>query len=51
MAEISQVAAKHISMSTEQEAKDLLTKIQNNETTFEKAAEGFSSCPSKSNGG
>ncbi len=51
MPETSQVAAKHILVSTEQEAKDLLTKIRNEETTFEKAAEEFSSCPSKSNGG
>jgi peptidyl-prolyl cis-trans isomerase C len=51
MAEISQVAAKHILVSTEQEAKDLLTKIRNEETTFEDAARKFSKCPSKMNEG
>ena len=51
MAEVSQVAAKHILVSTEQEAKDLLTKIRNGEETFEDAARKFSKCPSKMNGG
>ena len=51
MAEASQVAAKHILVSTEQEAKDLLTKIRNGEETFEDAARKFSKCPSKMNGG
>lgn len=51
MTEITQVAAKHILVSTEEKANELLTKIQNNETTFEDAAKEFSSCPSKTNGG
>ncbi len=51
MVEASQVAAKHILVSTEQEAKDLLTKIRNGEITFENAARDFSKCPSKLNGG
>ena len=51
MAEASQVAAKHILVSTEKEAEELLTKIRNGETTFENAAREFSRCPSKSNGG
>ena len=51
MSETTQVAAKHILVSTEEKANDLANKIQNGETTFEDAAKEFSNCPSKSNGG
>ena len=51
MTETTQVAAKHILVSTEEKADELFNKIQNNETTFEDAAREFSNCPSKSNGG
>ncbi len=53
MAEISQVAAKHILVSSEQEANDLLERIKNvnDNLTFEEAAKKFSKCPSRVEGG
>ena len=48
---ITQVSAKHILVSTEDEAKNLKAKIDNNEITFEDAAKQFSSCPSGKQGG
>lgn len=59
MSEATQVAAKHILVSTEEKANEILAKIQNNEKTliqnnektFEDAAKEFSNCPSRSNGG
>ncbi len=49
--DITQVSAKHILVTTENEAKDLKTKIDNNEITFEDAAKKYSSCPSGAQGG
>ena len=49
--EFSEVSAKHILVSTQKEALDLKTKIDNNEITFEEAAAKYSSCPSGSRGG
>lgn len=49
--DITQVSAKHILVSSEQEAQDLKTKIDNNEITFEDAAKKYSSCPSGAQGG
>jgi len=55
MSKATQVAAKHILVSTEQEAKDILAKIKSkeseNSTSFEDAAKEFSQCPSGSKGG
>ena len=55
MSEATQVAAKHILVSTEQEAKDILKEIQKkgagSETAFEDAAKTHSKCPSGANGG
>lgn len=51
MSKTTQVAAKHILVSTEAKANEILAKIQNGETTFEDAAKKFSNCPSKSSGG
>lgn len=51
MSEATQVAAKHILVSTEAEAKELLTKIRNGENSFEDAAKAYSKCPSGANGG
>ena len=49
--DFTQVSAKHILVSSEQQAKELKTKIDNNEISFEDAAKQFSSCPSGSQGG
>ena len=51
MSEATQVAAKHILVDTEEKAKELLTKIQAGEVSFEDAAKTYSKCPSGSNGG
>jgi peptidyl-prolyl cis-trans isomerase C len=45
------VSAKHILMDSEDEIKDVLSKIQSGETTFEDAAAEYSTCPSKERGG
>jgi peptidyl-prolyl cis-trans isomerase C len=45
------VNASHILVKTEEEAKDILAKINSGEMTFEKAAREFSTCPSKDSGG
>lgn len=47
----SQVKAQHILVLTENEAKDLKTKIDNKEITFEDAAKEYSQCPSGKSGG
>ena len=49
--DFTQVSAKHILVSTQNEASDLKTKIDNNEITFEDAAKKYSSCPSGAQGG
>lgn len=51
MSEATQVAAKHILVSTEEEAKELIAKIRNGEESFEGAAKTHSKCPSGANGG
>lgn len=45
------VNARHILVETEEQAKDVLARIQNGEMTFEDAAKAFSSCPSSAQGG
>lgn len=45
------VNASHILVKTEEEAKEILAKINAGEITFENAAKEYSSCPSKDNGG
>jgi peptidyl-prolyl cis-trans isomerase C len=45
------VNASHILVSTEDEAKEIYTKISNGEISFEDAAKEYSSCPSKERGG
>ena len=45
------VNASHILVATEDEAKDILSKINGGEMSFEDAARKYSSCPSKENGG
>lgn len=45
------VNASHILVATEEEAKDILSKIRSGEITFEAAAEQYSSCPSGKEGG
>ena len=47
----TQISAKHILVSTQKEAQELKTKIDNNEISFEDAAKKYSSCPSGSQGG
>ena len=51
MSEATQVAAKHILVSTEEEAKELIAKIRNGEESFEDAAKTHSKWPSGANGG
>ena len=53
MAEVTQVAAKHILVESKQEATDLLKKIRDAKDglTFEDAAKKYSKCPSKAEGG
>jgi peptidyl-prolyl cis-trans isomerase C len=43
--------ARHILVENEQVCKDLKTKIENKETTFEEAAKEYSQCPSGNEGG
>lgn len=45
------VNASHILVKTEEEANEILAKINAGEVSFEDAAKEFSSCPSKDNGG
>ncbi len=45
------VNASHILVSTEEEAQEVLAKINGGEMTFEEAAKQYSSCPSKESGG
>ena len=45
------VNASHILVSSEEEAVDVLAKINGGEMTFEEAAQTYSSCPSKDAGG
>lgn len=45
------VNASHILVSSEEEALDVLAKINGGEMTFEEAAQTYSSCPSKDAGG
>lgn len=47
---MSKVSAKHILVSQQYEAEDIVKKLNDGET-FESLAEKFSMCPSKSNGG
>ena len=53
MAEVTQVAAKHILVESKREAVDLLKRIKsvNDNLTFEEAAKKYSKCPSKAEGG
>ncbi|MBO6055716.1 MAG: peptidyl-prolyl cis-trans isomerase [Alphaproteobacteria bacterium] len=51
MSEATQVAAKHILVSTEEKAKELIAKIRNGEESFEDAAKTHSKCPSGADGG
>ncbi len=45
------VAASHILVDSEENAKEILSAIKSGETTFEEAAKNNSSCPSGQNGG
>ena len=45
------VNASHILVSSEEEALDVLAKINGGDVTFEEAAQTYSSCPSKDAGG
>lgn len=47
---MSKIAAKHILVAQEFEAKDLVKKLESGES-FEKLAADFSMCPSGQNGG
>jgi len=47
----TQVSAKHILVSSEKQALELKEKIENNEISFEEAAQKYSSCPSGKQGG
>lgn len=48
---ISQVRAKHILVSSEEEAKMILDDIKSGKVSFEDAAKKHSQCPSKENCG
>jgi peptidyl-prolyl cis-trans isomerase C len=48
---MTSVSASHILVKTEKEALDILHKIISKEITFENAAQQFSFCPSKRQGG
>lgn len=43
--------ASHILVSDPQFCEEIKTKIENNEISFEEAAQNYSSCPSGQNGG
>ena len=45
------VRASHILVDEEEQAKEVISKIKNNELTFEEAAKEYSTCPSKEQGG
>ncbi len=45
------VAASHILVEDENQANDIMAKIQSGELSFEDAAKQFSGCPSSQNGG
>ena len=45
------VSARHILVETEEQANDVLARIQKGEMSFEDAAKAFSSCPSSQQGG
>lgn len=45
------VSAKHILVETEEEAKKIAEEIKGDELSFEEAAEKYSKCPSKAQGG
>ena len=45
------VSASHILVASEEEANDLMAKIQSGETAFEDCAKECSTCPSGQNGG
>ena len=45
------VNASHILVSTEEEANEILAKIQGGQISFEDAAKEYSKCPSSQNGG
>ena len=45
------VNASHVLVATEEEALAVLSEIQSGAITFEQAAQKYSSCPSKENGG
>lgn len=45
------IGAKHILVDSEDKAKEIKSKLDNKEMTFEEAASEYSSCPSKENGG
>lgn len=45
------VTAKHILISSEEEANKIKKEIESNNVTFEEAASQYSSCPSKEQGG
>ncbi len=47
---MSQIAAQHILVAQEYEAKDLIKKLHDGET-FESLAQSFSTCPSGKGGG
>ena len=49
--EITQVRAQHILVPDENEAKAVKNEIESGKITFEDAAEKYSECPSKANGG
>ncbi len=48
---MARATAKHILVEDEQVCIDLKEKIQNEEMTFEQAAESYSQCPSGNDGG
>ena len=49
--EVTQVRAQHILVDTKEEADNLKKQIDDNAITFEEAAQKYSKCPSKAQGG